>query len=333
MKRRRFLAATSLASGLAALPATVRAQKPVPVVGYLAGQSASAAAPLRAGFAAGLAEAGFVDGRTVSIVFATSDGHSERLPALARDLVDRPVSVLFASSTASARAAKAAAAVKAATTALPIVYTGASDPVALGFANSLARPGGNLTGATMYAHTWAAKRLELLDELVPGSRQVGVLINPTNPSAEVVRDDIVAAAPRLGLTPSFAEAWDARTIDDALVLLSSRGIRAVYLGDDPLFTSAGATLMGPAVARGLALLSTLEQLAAAGALASYGADFVDVHRQCGLYVGRILKGEKPADLPILLPTRFRLVINQKTAKALGLVVPPTVLARADEVLE
>ena len=323
MRRRSLL----FAAGVAALPAAARAQKTAPVVGYLAGQSANVAAPLRAGFVAGLAETGFVDGRTVTIVFATSDGQAERLPALARELVERPVNVLFASSTAAARAARAA------TSSLPIVYTGASDPVALGFAASLARPGGNLTGATMYAHTWAAKRLEVLSELLPSAREVGVLINPNNPSAEAVRADIVAAAPRLGLTPAFAEAWDPRTIDDALTLLSNRGIRPVYLGDDPLFTSAGATLMGPALARGLAVLSTLDSQAAAGALASYGTDFVDIHRQCGVYAGRILKGERPADLPILLPTRFRLVINQKTARALGIVVPPTVLARADEVIE
>ena len=324
MKRRFVLAAATAA---AVLPASARAQKGTPVVGYLAGQSPAAAAPLRAAFAAGLAETGFRDGDNVTIVFESSDGHVERLPGLARDLVDRPVTVLFASSTSAARAARAA------TRSLPIVYTGASDPVSLGLADSLARPGGNLTGATMYAHTFAAKRLEILHELLPASRQVGVLINPNNPSAEAVRADIATAARTLGVETAFAEAWDNKTIDDALALLASRGIRPVYLGDDPLFTSAGGDLMGLAMARGLAVLSTLESQAAAGALASYGTDFADIHRQCGVYVGRILKGEKPADLPILLPTRFRLVINQKTARTLGIVVPPAVLARADAVIE
>lgn len=324
MKRRSVLATVAAA---AVLPATSRAQKGAPVVGYLAGQSPAAAAPLRAAFAAGLAEAGFRDGANVRIVFESSEGHAERLAGLARELVERPVAVLFASSTAAARAARAA------TRTLPIVYTGASDPVSLGLAESLARPGGNLTGATMYAHTFAAKRLEILHELLPAPRQVGVLVNPNNPSAEAVRADIVTAARTLGVETAFAEAWDNKTIDDALALLASRSIRPVYLGDDPLFTSAGGDLMGLALARGLAVLSTLESQAAAGALASYGTDFADIHRQCGVYVGRILKGEKPADLPILLPTRFRLVINQKTARALGIAVPPALLARADAVIE
>lgn len=322
MRRRGFLGGAAIAM----LPAAAWAQKAGPVVGYLAGQSVAAAAPLRAAFTAGLGETGFQDGRNVTILFVSSEGHAERLPPLARELVERPVSVIFASSTASARAARAA------TRALPIVYTGASDPVSLGLADSLARPGGNLTGATMYAHTYAAKRLELLHDLLPAARQVGILINPTNPSAEQVRGDILAAARTLGLETAFAEAWDDKTIGDALALLSSRGIRAVYLGDDPLFTSA-KSLMPEAAARGLAVLSTLGSQAAAGALASYGTDFAEVHRQCGVYVGRILKGEKPADLPILLPTRFRLVINQKTARTLGIAVPSAVLARADEVIE
>ncbi len=324
MKRRSVLAAAATA---AILPATAWAQKGAPVVGYLAGQSPAAAAPLRAAFAAGLAETGFRDGSNVTIAFESSEGHAERLAGLAQELVARPVAVLFASSTAAARAARAA------TRALPIVYTGASDPVSLGLAESLARPGGNLTGATMYAHTFAAKRLEILHELLPASRQVGVLVNPNNPSAEAVRADIVAAARTLGVETAFAEAWDNKTIDDALALLASRDIRPVYLGDDPLFTSTGGDLMGLAMARGLAVLSTLESQAAAGALVSYGTDFADIHRQCGVYVGRILKGEKPADLPILLPTRFRLVINQKTARALGIAVPPALLARADAVIE
>jgi putative ABC transport system substrate-binding protein len=323
MRRRLFLAG----SGLAVVPRLAAAQRPGPAVGYLAGQSAAVAAPLRAAFAAGLADTGFEDGRNVTIVFATSDGQAERLPALARDLVDRPVSVLFASSTASARAARAA------TRTLPIVYTGASDPVSLGLAESLARPGGNLTGATMYAHTFAAKRLEMLHELLPAARRVGILINPNNPSAEAVRGDIVAAARTLGLDTAFAEAWDRKTIDDALALLASRDVRAVYLSDDPLFTSAAADLMTLALSRRLAVLSTLESQAAAGALASFGTDFAEVHRQCGVYVGRILKGERPADLPILLPTRFRLVINRKTARQLDIAIPPTLLARADEVIE
>ena len=148
-----------------------------------------------------------------------------------------------------------------------------------------------------------------------------------------MRADIAAAARTLGLETAFAEAWDDKTIGDALTLLASRGLRPVYLSDDPLFTSAGTTLMDQAAARGLAVLSTLESQAAAGALASFGTDFADIHRQCGVYVGRILKGEKPGDLPILLPTRFRLVVNQKTARTLGIVVPPALLARADAVIE
>lgn len=323
LARRRLL--TLAGGGFLAAPAA--AQQRLPVVGYLAGQSTAAAAPLRAAFTIGLAQTGFRDGQNVTIDFQSSDGQADRLPGLARELVSRPVTVIFASSTGAARAAKAA------TASIPIVYTGASDPVALGLAASLARPGGNLTGATMYAHTYAAKRLEILHELVPAARTVGILINPSNPSAAQERADIESAARTLGLEPLFAEAAGRDTIANALEALVGDGVRPVYMVDDPLFTSSRTEIMTQAQRRSLAILSTLEAQAAAGALASYGTDFADMHRLCGGYVGRILKGETPGDLPIILPTRFRLVINLKTARSLALTVSSELLTRADEVIE
>jgi putative ABC transport system substrate-binding protein len=325
VRRRRFLAGLALA----ATASRASAQHPAtsPVVGYLSGRSRDADAPLVAAFRQGLAEAGYPDERAVAIDYLSAEGHAERLPALAAELIRRRVSVIFASSS------NAAVAAKAATAAVPIVFTGASDPVKLGLAASLNRPGGNLTGITMYAHTFSAKRLELLHELVPVARVVGMLVNPTNPSAAAELQDLQAAASSLGLEPIVVEARSQGDIEGALETLANRRARALYLVDDPLFTSRRKELAALAASRSLGMISTLRELADAGALASYGTSFAEIHRQCGLYVGRVLHGESPGDLPIMLPTRFALVINLKTASALGLNIAPGLLATSDEVIE
>ena len=303
------------------------AQERLPVIGYLGLRLADGNVALATAFRRGLADAGFEENRNVAIAYALAEGQAERLKPLAGELVSRQVSVIFAASSSAAIAAKAA------TNTIPIVYVGASDPVKLGLAQSLGRPGGNLTGFTMYSHTFSAKRLELLHELVPQAATVGVLVNPANPSAEQERHDLSDAAATLGLQTVFVEARGEADLEAAFARLADAKVRALYVVDDPLLTTVVSSTVQRALKGSIAMISTFDYIAAAGALASYGTDFPQLHHDAAVYVGRILKGEKPADLPIMLPTRFSFTINLKTARALGLTVPSSVLARADEVLE
>jgi len=304
-----------------------QAQARLPLVAHLSQRSPEGNAPLNAAFERGLADGGYTDGKNVVIAWVSAHGQSERLKPLAEELLRRQPAVLFASSS------NAAVAAKAATSTAPIVYVGASDPVKLGLVQSLARPGGNLTGYTMYAHTFSAKRLELLHELIPQATTVGILVNPANASTEQERQDLRLAAAKLGLQPQFVEARREADLEPAFASLREAGVRALYMVDDPMLASAQARVSALALANALGLISTLHSFSVAGALASYGADFEQVHHDAALYVARILRGEKPGDLPVLLPTRFTLTINQKTARALGLALPPALLARADEVIE
>ena len=315
-----------LAGATAALAMPARAQR-LPLVAHLSLRSRAGNAALDAAFERGLADGGFADNKNVAIAWASANGRSDELKPLAEELLRRQPAVLYASSSAAAVAAKAA------TSTVPIVYVGASDPVKLGLVQSLARPGGNLTGYTMYAHTFSAKRLEILNLLVPQARTIGVLVNPANPSAGEEARDLQAAAAILGLALSFVEVRRDGDIAAAFAGLRDAKIRALYMVDDPLFGTAGATIAALALDSAIGVISTLRSLSMAGALASYGTDFEQVHHDAALYVARILRGEKPADLPVLLPTRFTLTLNQKTARALGLSLSPSVLARADEVLE
>jgi putative tryptophan/tyrosine transport system substrate-binding protein len=321
MRRRPLLA------GLIVLPAGARAQQQPPVIGYLSLRSAEGSSVLLTAFQRGLAERGFEENRTVTIAYAFADARLERLRELAVELVKRQVSVIFASSSNAALAAQAA------TGTIPIVYTGASDPVKIGLAQSLARPGGNVTGFTMYSHTFSAKRLELLHELVPQAATGGVLVNPLNPSAQQETQDLRQAAATLGLQVVFVEARADGDIEPAFARLGEAQARALYLVDDPLFGNQYGKLAELALKGSLPAISTLRAFADAGALASYGTDFAQLHHDAGVYVARILKGEKPAELPIMLPTKFTLTLNLKTAKALGLAITPAVLGRADEVIE
>jgi putative ABC transport system substrate-binding protein len=322
MKRRCFL---GLAGG-AIMAAPAQAQQ-LPAIGYLTLRTPAGDSPMQAAFMRGLAEAGFEENRNIAVAFASAYGQVERLKTLATELVNRRVAVIFAASSNAALAAKAA------TATIPIVYTGASDPVRLGLAKSLGRPGGNLTGLTMYSHTFSAKRLELLHELVPQATTVGVLVNPSNPSAEQEIQDLRQAAAALGLQVVFVEARAESDLDAAFARLGEAKVRALYLVDDPMLASPDNKVVARALQASIAVMSTLHEQTGRGALASYGADFPELYRDAAHYVARILKGESPADLPIVLPTRFTLTLNLKTARALGLAIPPSLLGRADEVIE
>ena len=322
MRRRDLLA---LAGGTA-MVAPAWAQS-VPTIGYLLLRSPEASMPLTAAFRRGLAEAGFEENRNVSVTFASAQGQVGQLKALADDLVKRKVAVIFAASSNAALAAKAA------TETIPIVYTGASDPVRLGLVQSLGRPGGNVTGFTMYAHTFSAKRLEILHELVPQAAIIGVMVNPANPSAGQETQDLRQAAATLGLQTVFVEVRTEADLGPAFTRLTEDKVRALYIVDDPLFGILQDKFIDEALKRSIGMISTLHSFSEAGGLASYGTDFAELYRQAGLYVGRILKGESPANLPIVLPTRFSLTINLRTARTLGLSIAPSLLARADEVME
>jgi putative ABC transport system substrate-binding protein len=325
MRRRHFLVSAGVAA-ITITPIAAQAQ-PLPAIGYLTLRTPDGDSRMQAAFMRGLAEAGFEENRNIAIAFASAYGRVERLGALAAELVNRRVAVIFAASSNAALAAKAA------TTTIPIVYTGASDPVRLGLVQSLGRPGGNLTGLTMYSHTFSAKRLELLHDLMPQAKTVGVLMNPANPSADQETQDLRQAATALGLQTVLVEARAESDLDITFARLGEAKVGALYLFDDPLFASPDSKVVPRALQASIAVISTLHEMAEQGALASYGTDFPQLYRGAAHYVARILRGENPASLPIMLPTRFSLTLNLKTARALGLAIPPSVLGRADEVLE
>ena len=313
-------------------PSSQSSSQALPRIAYLSGRSQATDSALAQAFRDGLAQMGFVDGRNVVIDYRGTDGRADRAPQLVAELIALKPALIFAASTAAAVAAKAATAGTPAP--IPVVFGGASDPVRLGLVASLARPGGNLTGATRFAHALGPKRLQLLLDLMPGTRTVGILVNPANPNALEERKDIEAAAAALGVATVAVEARDEAAIEQGFAALQAAGVPALYILDDPFYVGRVAEgIAAGAIRRRLGAVSTSPAFSRAGALASYGADFAAVYRQCGLYAGRILKGEKPGDLPVVLPTRFELAINLRTARALGLALPPTVLASADEVID
>jgi putative ABC transport system substrate-binding protein len=317
----RFLA------GAVLLPVTSRAQDSGwPVVGFLNSASAEGYASMAAAFREGLAEAGFREGQNVVVEYRWAENQYERLPALAADLVARRVAVIFANSPSIAPA-------KAATNTVPIVMSSGDDPVRLGFVASLNHPGGNTTGVAILSGELAAKRLALLHEMLPQARSVAVLINSDfGPSARF-RADIDTAAPAFGLAIRFLQADSEAEIDSAFVSLAMTRADALLVGPGPFLDSRRALLVGLAAKAAIPATYETRATAAAGGLMSYGSDVADGYRQAGVYAGRILKGAKPADLPIVLATKVELVVNLKTAKALGLELPPAFVARADEVIE
>jgi putative ABC transport system substrate-binding protein len=325
LRRRAFL---SLIGGAASWPLAARAQQPAPVIGFLGPATSAAFVSFLRGFRRGLTEAGFVEGRNVAIEYRWADNQTDRLPSLAADLVSRPVAVLVAGS-----ATAAALAAKGATQTIPIVFTVGADPVKFGLVASMNRPGGNVTGVSFLANALVAKHLELLQDLAPAATVVGVLANPNNPNAGSDIKDVQMAAAALGRQVHVAYATGERELDAAVNGIAGAGAAALLIAPDALFITVRARLASLAVRHHLPTIVSNRLYVEDGGLLSYGASIEDAYRQAGVYCGRILKGEKPADLPVVQPTKFELVINLKTAKALGLDVPPTLLARADEVIE
>jgi putative ABC transport system substrate-binding protein len=311
-----------------AWPLAVRGQQPaMPVIGFLSGASLNTLADEMAGFRRGLGETGYVEGRNVAIEYRWADGQYDRLPALAADLVRRQVTVI----TTSAPIASALAA-KTATATIPIVFATGADPVKFGLVASFNRPGGNVTGVSFVSNALVPKQLELLRELVPSAEAIALLVNPNNPNAEFDAKDAQASALSLKRSLQILNAGSVSEIDTAFATLVQQRIGALLLAPDTFLTGRREQLVTLARYHRIPLSSDRESTIAGG-LMSYGANRADSYRQAGAYVGRILKGEKPADLPVVQPTKFELVINLQTAKLLGLNIPPGVLAQADEVIE
>jgi putative tryptophan/tyrosine transport system substrate-binding protein len=329
MKRREFI---TLLGGAAAAswPLAVGAQQPaMPVVGVLHTQSLEEFTErLLRGFRQGLKEAGFVEGENVAIEYRWAENQIDRLPALAAELVRRKVSVIFATG-----GLPAAFAAKAATTTIPILVSAPGDPVGLGLVTSLAKPGGNLTGTNFFSGELTAKRLELLRELVPGAARVAVLVNPTSPTAETTVRDAEPAARAIGLQIQVLNAPTSREINAAFASLVRERADALFVGQDGFFNIRRHQLANMAARHAIPMASGSRDIAEVGGLMSYGTNITDAYRQVGVYAGRILKGAKPADLPVVQSSKFELVINLQTAWMLGLTVPPSLLARADEVIE
>ena len=326
MRRREFLAA--LAGAIAWPLPTHAQQKAMPVIGYLASSSAGPSAPNVNAFRKGLSDTRYVDGVNVAFEYRWAEGNYDRLPALAADLVAGKVDVIVASGSTPA-----AFAAQNATSTIPIVFTGVSDPVGAGLVASLARPGGNVTGLSILFAGLTPKRLELLSELVPDAKAIALLVNPASPDTEPMIRDAQEAGRAKRMQLPILKASTESEIDAAFASLVQQHADALVVGDDPFFGSRLEQLVGLASRHAVPTIYWRREFAAAGGLISYGPSLTDSYRKSGIYAGRVLKGEKPADLPVQQPTKFELVVNLKTAKALGLTVPQSLLARADEVIE
>jgi putative tryptophan/tyrosine transport system substrate-binding protein len=327
MKRRAFI--TLLGGSAVAWPLAVRAQQPrLPVIGFLNSGFPAERASFVAAFRQGLKETGYVEDRTVAIEYRFAEGHYDRLTSLASDLVDHQVAVIAATGdTVSALAAKRA------TSTTPIVFVIGSDPVKEGLVTSFNRPGGNITGVSVISSALVSKDFELLHEIVPQASMVGVLLNPSNPNANFELSDLQSAARSIGLQLIVVRAHTESEIDSAFASLVQQHAAALLVEPDAFFLDRREQLVALAAHEAIPTIYSRREPPAIGGLMSYGTNFADVYRQAGVYVGRILNGTKPADLPVMQPTKFELVINLKTAKTLGLTVPDRLLALADEVIE
>jgi putative tryptophan/tyrosine transport system substrate-binding protein len=325
MGRREFI--TLLGGAAAAWPLAARAQQAVmPVIGFLNTRAPSEDPHLPVAFRQGLSEAGYFEGRNVMIEYRWAEGHNDRLPALAADLVGRRVTVIAANSQATVAA-------KAATTTIPIVFITGADPVQIGFVASLNRPGGNLTGVTSLDTHLGRKRLQLLHELLPTARSMAALVNPTFPGSDFQTRDLQAAASTLGLQLHILHASTERDINTAFANLAQLQASGLVIGNDPFFTSWSKQIAALALRYAMPTIYEFPAFAAAGGLMSYGGRITELYRLLGVYTGRILKGEKPADLPVEQATKVELIINLKTARTFGLTIPLPLIGRADEVIE
>lgn len=324
MKRRALVAAV----GAVISSRNAQAQKPPPVVGFLSLLPQSVLADQVAAFLRGLAGMGFVPGTTVALEYRWADGDSGRLPALAAELVRlRPAVIVAAGGNVSAAAAQAA------TSSIPIVFTAARNPVQTGLVQSFSRPGGNVTGVVILAEELDSKRLELLHELAPSTAAAGALVNPSNPSVSIQRSALQDSARALGRSLQIVEASSESEIDEAFARLAGGGVTGLVVASDPFFTSQRVRIVSLAARYRLPAVYQWRQFVEAGGLSSYGPSFNEAYRDAGMMAGRILRGEQPADLPVLQPTKFELVINLGVARTLGLRVPSVLLARADEVVD
>ena len=324
MRRRELL--LFLSAALVAPRAPHAQQKAMPVIGFLGGTS-----PLASALAAlhqGLSEHGYIEGQNLAIEYRWAEGRYDRLPALAADLIGRKVDVIVTSG-----GSPPALVAKRATTTTPIVFVVADDPVETGLVASFSRPGGNLTGTSIMGAELMPKRFELVCELIPEAKVIALLLNPNNPAAQPKLQDVQEAARAKGVQLELLKAATESEIDAAFAALVQRQAEAVLVGADPFFNTRREQIVGLAASHAVPAIYQVREFVAAGGLISYGASISGVYHQAGIYAGKILNGAKPADLPIQQPTTFELVINQKTATALGLTVPPSILARADEVIE
>jgi putative ABC transport system substrate-binding protein len=326
VRRRDFIA--GIVGSAVAWPIAARGQQAaMPVIGYLGSTSSSEAAPILAPFRQGLREAGFVEGQNVTIEYRFADYQYARLPDLAADLVSRRVAVIAASPAVAARPAVAA------TKTIPIVFQSGGDPVALGLVASLNRPEANVTGVSAFGHATQAKRLELLSGLAPNGATIGFLVNPNNPNTETDLRDLPPAAAALGLKLMILKASTANEIETAFTTFARMQVSTLLVATDSFFLGRTTQFVVLAARHSLPAMFGYREFTEAGGLMSYGTILADTYRQCGVYVGRILKGAQPSELPVMLPTKFELVINLRTARALGITMPPTLLALADEVIE
>jgi putative ABC transport system substrate-binding protein len=324
--RREFI--TLLGGAAATWPLAARAQQPaMPVIGFLSALSQTQSAHLVASFRRGVREVGFVEDQNVAMEYRFADGAYDRLPAMAADLIRRSITLILAAAPSAALAAKTA------TTTIPIVFVVGVDPVAAGLVASFNRPGGNATGLTLMTGPLGQKRLELLRELVPKASIVAMLVNHVSPDAAPELRDVQAAAQMNGLGLRIFNASTANELDAAFTSLAAQRPDVLLVDSDPFLTNRCQDIVAAAARLGLTAIYPFREFAEAGGLLSYGTNIANAYREAGIYVGRILRGTKPQDLPVVQPTTFELILNLKTARALGLSVPPTLLARADEVIE
>jgi ABC-type uncharacterized transport system substrate-binding protein len=325
MQRREFI---TLLGGAAAWPLAAWAQQPMPTIGFLSSRSPGESTGVVTAFRQGLRQTGFVEGQNLAIAFRWAEGRYDRLPELADELVGIRVALLF-----SAGGPPAAFAAKAATSTIPIVFSAVGDPVEIGLVQSLNQPGGNITGMAVFNATLGEKRIELTKELMPAAGVIAYLLNPSDQGSEIEAKAVLAAARALRIELRLLNASSENELDVALASVGRLGAGAIVVSGEPFFDTQRERIVGLSSRRGVAAVYAWREYVLAGGLMSYGTDLPDSYRQAGIYAGRILKGEKPANLPVMQPTKFHLALNLKTARALGLTVPPFLLARADEVIE